>query len=757
MAGVTTYTCNKCRPIDTEIIEAYEILTNTSKLVSQQEAGRVTAENERVAAEEERTRVFNADHGTASDDHTTAQADHRTAGDDHTIAVADHGIASDDHITAVADHGTASDDHVASTSATDRANDAAAAAEHMVDIHQGPPGPEGKPAVLGNNGNWWTWDEDTEQYVDTGQRAQGPTGATPNFAIGTVSTGAAGSQAAATITGTTDNPLLNLTIPQGLKGDQGNTGSSVDYPYELVNNETTDDATKGATAASAKRLKDELSQLEAEVDKLNVEGDYIFDKSFNADGTMVDDDSGCAISPFIDVTGITTIYVKPGISKRFIGYTSGKVYDYDYSISGEGGVKTLRNNTAYIRVVFLVSDSTVYVSKTDADGDVIWRPFYTWSERVSNLEKMLDVPGFTMGKQATIPTYSITSGKNVRWDGGGLATSSSGETTSPIAVKRGDIISIGAYAPQSVALLSKCGSPFDEDNYTPLIHNPSTKYGEYSLVVDFDGYVIFSYRTNYSKSAYIKILSEGISYQFYKMAEENRLTRLKIVQFNEGLMNYGSSPRGLPDDSNFDTAIMTWRKLVSSFLADIYFANEHTENAKQGSTDAADKSATLIFDHFFPYSFGNTNSVYIFSKFPLENAVIYYTTAGERRTVEATITIGMTKVWLCCFHGVSGQTEELSAQRLADYTEIANRYKDYDYVILAGDTNSVDASELAPFVNNGFTLGNRGFFGDIATSGVGNPIDNIIVKGFNMDSFNVGAEKATSDHYPTDASVTALI
>jgi len=297
MAGVTTYTCNKCRPIDTEIIEAYEILTNTSKLVSQQEAGRVTAENERVAAEEERTRVFNADHGTASDDHTTAQADHRTAGDDHTIAVADHGIASDDHITAVADHGTASDDHVASTSATDRANDAAAAAEHMVDIHQGPPGPEGKPAVLGNNGNWWTWDEDTEQYVDTGQRAQGPTGATPNFAIGTVSTGAAGSQAAATITGTTDNPLLNLTIPQGLKGDQGNTGSSVDYPYELVNNETTDDATKGATAASAKRLKDELSQLEAEVHQLAGKFYGVF-----ADDSDLPDDADAVGYAFVGAT-----------------------------------------------------------------------------------------------------------------------------------------------------------------------------------------------------------------------------------------------------------------------------------------------------------------------------------------------------------------------------------------------------------------------------------------------------------------------
>ena len=49
---------------------------------------------------------------------------------------------------------------------------------------------------------------------------------------------------------------------QGEQGIQGNTGSSVEYPYELVNNRTTDDATKGLSAAEGKRLGDDLTQLE---------------------------------------------------------------------------------------------------------------------------------------------------------------------------------------------------------------------------------------------------------------------------------------------------------------------------------------------------------------------------------------------------------------------------------------------------------------------------------------------------------------
>ncbi|MDL2233803.1 collagen-like protein, partial [Ruminococcaceae bacterium OttesenSCG-928-L11] len=49
----------------------------------------------------------------------------------------------------------------------------------------------------------------------------GPTGtdgATPTITIGTVTTGDPGTDAAATITGTAPNFVLNLTIPQGPTG-----------------------------------------------------------------------------------------------------------------------------------------------------------------------------------------------------------------------------------------------------------------------------------------------------------------------------------------------------------------------------------------------------------------------------------------------------------------------------------------------------------------------------------------------------------
>lgn len=59
----------------------------------------------------------------------------------------------------------------------------------------------------------------TNGTVYTSISLRGEVGATPNFRIGTVTTGAAGSQASATITGTPERPVLNLTIPRGDTGE----------------------------------------------------------------------------------------------------------------------------------------------------------------------------------------------------------------------------------------------------------------------------------------------------------------------------------------------------------------------------------------------------------------------------------------------------------------------------------------------------------------------------------------------------------
>lgn len=73
----------------------------------------------------------------------------------------------------------------------------------------GPQGPQGDTGPQGPQG-------DTGPHGPQGDTGQ--TGATPNIQIGTVTTGNPGTDAAASMGGTAENPVLNLTIPRGADG-----------------------------------------------------------------------------------------------------------------------------------------------------------------------------------------------------------------------------------------------------------------------------------------------------------------------------------------------------------------------------------------------------------------------------------------------------------------------------------------------------------------------------------------------------------
>lgn len=82
--------------------------------------------------------------------------------------------------------------------------------------------PDASPAASYANGTL-TLQIPRGQKGDKGDKGNtgntGATGATPNLTIGIVTTGAAGTDAAATITGTPESPVLNLTIPKGADGE----------------------------------------------------------------------------------------------------------------------------------------------------------------------------------------------------------------------------------------------------------------------------------------------------------------------------------------------------------------------------------------------------------------------------------------------------------------------------------------------------------------------------------------------------------
>ena len=79
----------------------------------------------------------------------------------------------------------------------------------------GPTGPTGSQGLIGLTGATGPTGA-TGEIGATGPT--GPVGETPTLTIGIVTTGAPGTDAAATITGTSPNFVLNLTIPQGPTG-----------------------------------------------------------------------------------------------------------------------------------------------------------------------------------------------------------------------------------------------------------------------------------------------------------------------------------------------------------------------------------------------------------------------------------------------------------------------------------------------------------------------------------------------------------
>lgn len=76
---------------------------------------------------------------------------------------------------------------------------------------------------------------------------KGDPGSTPNLTIGTVTTG---TDAAATITGTAEAPVLNLTLPKGEKGDKGDPGSSGSSTGGGTTDLTIGSVTSGTTASA---------------------------------------------------------------------------------------------------------------------------------------------------------------------------------------------------------------------------------------------------------------------------------------------------------------------------------------------------------------------------------------------------------------------------------------------------------------------------------------------------------------------------
>ena len=106
-------------------------------------------------------------------------------------------------------------------------------------------------------------DPDTWQKVSN-KGDIGATGLTPNIKMGTVVTGDAGTQADATITGTPEEPVINLTIPRGDPGEGGGGGSdpnAVKYTEQELTDAQKTQARENIGAISSKAAEPTVEEI----------------------------------------------------------------------------------------------------------------------------------------------------------------------------------------------------------------------------------------------------------------------------------------------------------------------------------------------------------------------------------------------------------------------------------------------------------------------------------------------------------------
>ena len=211
-----------------------------------------------------------------------------------------------------------------------------------LDIKQGPKGDKGDKGDTGDTGE--RGPKGVESVTATVDGTTGEPSVTTSYDVATGALGLA---------------FSGIKGDKGEKGDQGNTGSSVDYPYELVNNVTTDDATKGLSAAQGVALDGKISQLGQDIAEVGL-------KEKNASGDLqISDENGFAI-----------VQIKNGhiFTKHFNSEKTNKTEkteNVDLALCDNNGVSifSVRNGFPYTKnfdgrrlaeLASLVDDSNLY-------------------------------------------------------------------------------------------------------------------------------------------------------------------------------------------------------------------------------------------------------------------------------------------------------------------------------------------------------------------------------------------------------------
>ena len=302
------------------------------------------------------------------------------------------------------------------------------------------------------------------------------------------------------------NSLKGRDGTNGIRGPQGNTGSSIDYPFELINNLTTDDPTKGLSAAQGVVLDDEIKQVNNELTDIFGEHKVLA----SADMTTI----------LYTITSNTWRLVPSNVGGRYYEVTQGQrvimtanenreclwafvsslptadgeavsYVDDGYKKIGVGETTIAEvptNCYLYIRYRTLTNNANYWPSFIQVSTK--WVKTEQWDTNIQDVDSVKTKVENLYGKQTTLTPPKKENGI-IRMDGT-VDASNNYRITEPIAVKRGEKIVINSYIPKDSSGLAITDT--ESSFYTPVISNTGNgKVDVREYIATEDCYVAWCY------------------------------------------------------------------------------------------------------------------------------------------------------------------------------------------------------------------------------------------------------------------------
>jgi endonuclease/exonuclease/phosphatase family metal-dependent hydrolase len=228
--------------------------------------------------------------------------------------------------------------------------------------------------------------------------------------------------------------------------------------------------------------------------------------------------------------------------------------------------------------------------------------------------------------------------------------------------------------------------------------------------------------------------------------------RYNILEYNVGNFDVDGYA-----GNDLDGYTATWAKFIGKCNADICMFSESRKYIDHGDTKTPTEVLySKLYDNVLTYNPSTKWGEALMSNSQQSQQIsgkYVNQRSSESKYVGALINLNGVDVYVVSTHLIHDGTNNTDI-RVAEMAELVALVSEYDNVIIGGDFNTTDLSELTTLTNAGFTFANGGLFGENNTFEVGNmiyPLDNVGIRGskLKLQSYEILDTVTLSDHVPT--------